>query len=103
MCCRVIVSIAGVSIQSYCIPECTISKHCYEVEGGGSSSNYKLINQLPVHVKFWGKNEQKLYMDTSEKQVGREVNKYSRGQPIPHRYTGAQHLHSCQIINYAAH
>lgn len=46
---------------------------------GGSSSNYKLINQLPVHVKSWGKNEQKLYMDTSEKQVGRDVNKYSRG------------------------
>lgn len=70
---------------------------------GGSSSNYKLINQLPVHVKSWGKNEQKLYMDTSEKQVGREVNKYSRGQPIPHRYTGAQHLQCCQIINCTAH
>lgn len=77
---------------------------------GGSSSNYKLINQLPVHVKSWGKNEQKLYMDTSEKKVGREVNKYStieasKGQPIPHRDTGAQHLHCCQIItgNCAAH
>lgn len=40
---------------------------------GGSSSNYKLINQLTVHVKFWGKNEQKLWILLKNRWAGRQT------------------------------